>query len=179
MTKPDCNCFEIHYKNISKEFDCYTYIHQTMNQIEFYIHLCKLHLNKDSIVEMPYVSKTSAKIFRKMIHSMNVTRRNFYRNAFTEKNCYIDFPNKSIAIPEYLQTVLLYCNYLENIIEILLNPESKINVTSLKSLLESHLELLFIFEQYLRYKKYGYTYISETNFGNINYFQLFYSDVNQ
>jgi len=94
-------------------------------------------------------------------------------------NDYIDFPNKSIAIPEYLQTVLLYCNYLENIIEILLNPESKINVTSLKSLLESHLELLFIFEQYLRYKKYGYTYISETNFGNINYFQLFYSDVNQ
>ena len=67
-----------------------------------------------------------------MIHSMNAIRRNFYRNAFTENHCYIDFPNKSIAIPKYLQTVLLYCNYLENIIEILLNPESKINVTSLK-----------------------------------------------
>ena len=166
MTQPECCCFELQYRSISTESEVNLYIEQTINQIELYINIAKTHLNKDAVVEIPYVSKTSADIFKKMVHSYQQTRRVFQKDIQNDKRCYIDFPNKPVQVRKYLYSISLFCDYFENIIETLLNPNSKLTISSLKTLLDSHLELLFIFEQYQRVKKLGYTYISETKFFN-------------
>jgi hypothetical protein len=58
----------------------------------------------------------------------------------------------------------------------MLLPSSKIYIDTLKVLLEIHMELLFVFEQYQRMKKFGYTFASETSFGTKNMIQLFYGE---
>ena len=179
MTQPECCCFELQDRSISTESEANLYIEQTINQIELYINIAKTHLNKDAVVEIPYASKTSADIFKKMVHSYQHTRRVFQKDIQNDKRCYIDFPNKPVQVRKYLYSISLFCDYFENIIETLLNPSSKLTISSLKTLLDSHLELLFIFEQYQRVKKLGYTYISETKSGAINYFQLFFCDIEQ
>jgi hypothetical protein len=45
----------------------------------------------------------------------------------------------------------------------------------LKNILEVHLELIFIFQQFQKLQKFGYTYSSETTFGSKNCIQLYWN----
>jgi hypothetical protein len=176
MTRPECQCFEVLLKFINIESNVDLYISQSMEQLEYYMYLVQIHQNKETVVEIPYTAKVDAKILKKMIFFMNITRKSFLDILGNDKFCYIDFPNKSVQVLQYLNYVNSYCNYVDTIIETMLLPTSKIHVNTLKMILEIHIELLFIFEQYQRLKRFGYSFSSETKYGAKNMIQLFYCE---
>lgn len=176
MTRSECQCFDVLLTFITVDSDVDVYISQTINQIENYMHLVRIHQNKEASVSIPYSIKVGARILKKMSSLINLTRKIFHGIAGNDKQCYIDFPLKSVLVSQYLNYVNSYCNYIENIIDIMLLPSSKIYIDTIRIVLEIHLELLFIFEQYQRINKFGYTYASETNFGTKNMIQLFCAD---
>lgn len=173
MIKPECQCFEVLLTFISVDSDVDVYISQSINQIENYIYLVRVHQNKEATVSVPYNCKVSARILKKMISLINLTRKIFNGVAGNDKQCYIDFTLKSVLVSQYLNHINSYCNYIDNVIDIMLLPSSKIFIDTLRIILEIHMELLFIFEQYQRIIKFGYSYASETNFGTKNMIQLF------
>jgi len=176
MTSPDCSCFkEISKQDIPRTSDIDSYVWQSINQVESFIRITWTHTNKDSIIEHPFfTTKVTVRLFKKIVSHIQQTRRFFLRYILEKKSCFIDFHNKSVTVSQYLQFVTAYCNYINVILDVMLHPTSKLNVSSFKSILEVHLEILFIFEQYQRMEKFGHSYSSETPAGTFNYFQLFY-----
>lgn len=173
ITRPICTCFEeIRPSNVSKS-DTDSYISEVTDRIEYFLHLIEIHQNKESIIEVPYVCKVSAKIFRGMVYFMNHTRRKFCLESRLDENVYVDFPRKPIKISEYLHHLLMYYIYLDSTINTLLYPESELTINSLDEVLKIHLELLFIFRQYCNFKKYGYTFSMIAPSGSINNYQLY------
>lgn len=174
MGKSSCDCFEE-----ASRYDIFygtleSYILQSINQTEYFIHQTEIHKNKECLTEIPNSSKISAFVFRRMVHFINVTIRKFNSIITSEEKCYIDFPIKSVLVVQYLKCLSLYCSCLDSTIEIILNPNSEVNVNFLKQILQLHLDLLFIFQQFLNLKTYGYTFSMKTNAGSNNNFQLFY-----
>ena len=175
MTKPECQCFEVLLKYINADPNLDIYISQSIDQLEGYIYLVRIHQNKEAVIEIPYATKVSARVLKKMISFINITRKMFIGAAGNDAFCHIDFPIKSVTVLQYLGYINSYCNYVDAIIDTMLLPTSKIYVDTLRFILEIHIELLFIFEQYQRMKKFGYTFASETSFGTKNMIQLFYT----
>lgn len=173
ITRPVCNCFESFKQlNIAK-CDKDTYISKSIEQVEYFIHVTKVHHNKETIIELPYTCKVPARIIRRMVYFMNYTRRKFHLEVQSDNTVYIDFPSKSIQITQYLHHLFMYHIYLDSVITILLSPESELNIKSLGEILKIHLELLFIFQQYCNLKKYGFTFATITRNGTTNQYQLF------
>lgn len=175
MSKPYCNCFnDLLQLKIPNE-DPNLYVFQSINQIEYFIHLAEIHRNKECVIEVFYSSKISALELRRVVHFMSETRRKFHLLVQSEKkDCFIDFPNKSIPVKRYLGFVSLYCSCLDSMIEMSMYPTSEVNVLYLNQILHMHLNLLFIFEQYLNVKKYGFSFSTRTISGTNNCFQLFF-----
>lgn len=176
MTRPECQCFEVLLKFINVDLNVDLYISQSIDQLEHYFYLVQIHQNKEAVVEVLHTTKVSAKILKKMISFINITRKNFLGVVKNDAYCYIDFPNKSVSILQYLNYINTYCIYVDSIIDTMLMPTSKIHINTLKLIIEIHMELLFIFQQYQRITKFGYTFASETNFGTKNMIQLFYCE---
>ncbi len=174
MTKPICNCFEEITSFNFPDGDSEFYISQSIDQIEYFIHLINIHQNKERIIEVRYTVKTTAYIFRRMVYFMNTTRRKFASTYESRKLCYVDFTTKCVPVLQYLKHIFLYYIYLDGMLEIMTFPDSKLNVSSLKELLLIHLELLFIFEQYLNLLTFGYTFSKQSLAGTNNHYQLFY-----
>ena len=176
MTKPECQCFEVLLKYINADLNPDDYILQSIEQIEKFIYLVRIHQNKEAVIEIPYAIKVEARILKKMISYIHISRKMFVKTSGNDTFCYIDFPIRSVQILQYLNYIDTYCNYVDTIITSMLLPSSKIYIDTLKVLLEIHMELLFVFEQYQRMKKFGYTFASETSFGTKNMIQLFYGE---
>lgn len=174
INKSYCDCFEEATRFGLSNGTFELHILQSINQTEYFIHLTETHKNKECLLEVPNPTKISAFVFRRIIHFIDVTRRKFQILSSSDKNCHIDFPIKSVAIEKYLTCISLYCSCLDVTIETILNPNSEVNINFLKQVLQLHLDLLFIFQQYLNLKNHGYTFSMRTNAGTNNNFQLFY-----
>lgn len=176
MSKSTCDCFEELWKFEFPDETSDCYVFQTINQIEYFIHLVIIHQNKERVIEIPISITTPALIVRRMVYFINLTRRKFAAKTFTDQICYIDFTTKCVPLPQYLRLILLQYVQTDATLEIMFYPDSELNIVCLKRILQAHLDLLFIFEQYLNLKRYGYTYSTKTIFGTVNHFQLFYAE---
>lgn len=174
MSKSNCYCFEELCKFEFPDVTSDCYIYQSINQIEYFIHIVTTHQNKERVIEIPITITTSALIARRMVYFINLTRRKFASKASNDRNCYIDFTEKSVSLSQYLRLSFLQYIQTDAMLDIMFFPDSEISIISLRHILQTHLELLFIFEQYLNLKRYGYTFSTRTSFGSINHFQLFY-----
>ncbi len=174
MTKSVCSCFEELRNCDLSEDDSDPYIIQSIDQIEQFIHLVNIHYNKECVIEMPYSTKTTALVVRRMVHFMNQTRKKFSIQAHSERICYIDFIDKCVPVNQYLRFIFLHYIYLDSLFDVMMNPDSEMSLAYLRQLLQLHLDLLFIFQQYINLKRYGFSYSTKTMMGTVNRFSLFY-----
>ncbi len=173
ITRPECDCFDDLQNNTNSD-DVNLYINQSINLLEKYLYLIKIHHNKESIVEVVYMVKIPTIILKSSIHFIANTKKIFEKMLPKDKKCNIDFPNKPITVNQYLHYIGLFCSFNKFVIEMMYYDYSKISIEYLKNILEVHLELLFIFEQFLKIQKYGYSFASETVFGSKNFIQLYW-----
>jgi hypothetical protein len=175
ITKPDCDCFVDFFKQLPISNENEVYIIQSIDILEHSLYMIKVHQNKEAIVEVIYMVKIPISSIRSAVHFMITTKKKIDKLLPKDKKCYIDFPNKPITVSKYLQYVELFCNYHLFIIDMMYFNTSKIPMEYLRNILEVHMELIFIFEQFLKLQKYGYSYTSETNFGSKNCIQLYWN----
>lgn len=175
ITNPDCDCFVDFHKKQPLSNENEVYIIQVVNILEESLYLIKIHQNKEAIVEVIYMVKTPISAIRSSIRFMINTKKKIEKLLPKDKKCFIDFPNKPVTVAKYLQYVELFCNYHLFIIDMMYFNTSKVSMEYLRNILEVHLELIFIFEQFLKLQKYGYSYTSETSFGSKNCIQLYWN----
>lgn len=173
MIHPYCHCFDVMNSFKFNNGGLESYIIESIDQLEYFIHVIEIHQNKENVIEIPYMCKITAQIFRRMLYFLNFTRRKFQTFAKGDQHLYIDFPHKSIQVLQYLHYLVLYYNYLDSTIEILLHPNSELNISSLKEVLFIHLELLFVFQQFINFKRFGFSFCTRTKYGKENRYQIF------
>jgi hypothetical protein len=139
------------------------------------MYLVKIHQNKETIVEIIYTVKVSIDSIRSTIQFLLTTKKKLEKVLPKNQTCYIDFPNKPISVLQYIEYIDLFCNYHFFIINMMYYNNSKLSIEYLKNILEVHLELIFIFQQFQKLNKFGYTYSSETTFGSKNCIQLYWN----
>jgi hypothetical protein len=175
ITRSDCDCFEEIQKNLPTATGNDLYIIQCIELLEQSMYLIKIHQNKETIVEIVYTVKVTIDSIKSTIQFLLATKKKLEKVLPKDQRCYIDFPSKPVTIHQYLQYVDLFCNYHFFIINMMYYNNSKLSMEYLKNILEVHLELIFIFQQFQKLQKLGYTYSSETTFGSKNCIQLYWS----
>jgi hypothetical protein len=175
ITKSDCDCFEEFQKYLPTAIGNELYIIQCIELLEQALYLIKIHQNKEAIVEVVYTVKINMSIVKASIQFLSITKKKMEKLIPKETKCFIDFPNKPVSILTYLKYVELFCNYHVFVMNMIYYNSSKISVEYLKNILEVHLELIFIFQQFQKLQKYGYTFSSETTFGSKNCIQLYWN----
>lgn len=175
ITRSDCDCFEELNKNLPTATGNETYILQCIELLEQSMYLIKIHQNKETIVEIIYTVKVSMNTIRSSIQFLLTTKKKLEKVLPKDKRCFIDFPSKPVSVFQYLQYVDIFCNYHFFIIDMMYYNNSKLSIEYLRNILEVHLELIFIFQQFQKLHKFGYTYSSETTFGSKNCIQLYWN----
>jgi hypothetical protein len=175
ITRSDCDCFEEVQKNFPTATGNDLYIIQCIELLEQSMYLVKIHQNKETIVEIIYTVKVSINAIRSTIQFLLTTKKKLEKVLPNDRRCYIDFPSKPVSVLKYLQYVDLFCNYHFFIIDMMYYNNSKLSIDYLKNILEVHLELIFIFQQFQKLQKFGYTSSSETTFGSKNCIQLYWN----
>lgn len=175
ITKPDCNCLEDFQKLIPTFTNEDFYISQCIDFLEENLHVLKIHQNKESIVEVFYTVKISVRVIKSAIQFLANTKKIFHKWISKDRKCFIDFPNKPITINQYLHYVDLFCTYNNYVLEMMYCDDSKILMDYFRNMLDIHLELLFIFQQFRKLQSFGYTFVTETKLGSKNCIQLYWN----
>ena len=147
MGTNDCSCFfeigqlEVPVTNRSD------YIYFGKEKLNHFLKLIKLHINKQEVnCEKPIQVKGIT--LRNSIYWMTTTKRNFYCDSLRHSQMSVILPEKTILLSDCLNYYdsLLKCWDLS--MELFYYPESDVEFSFLKDLLEQHLQLLDFYEQF-------------------------------
>jgi len=169
--KSDCKCleemplFNFHGENYSQN---------SKKHVEMFLIQCQKHYEKEYFSQNLIPMEVSAYLVRWNLIFLKETVSRFEAYISNIKNVFIDFPGKSISLLNYIQHVKNYHKFVDNMVEISMYPYSKISVFQLKNILEIHLELLMIFEQFVNLLAVGYSHSVKSNYGIVNLYNLFY-----
>jgi hypothetical protein len=150
LQKFPCKCFE-ELLNFDYYFvDSENYIRKVKQQLEFFLYMIKLHMNKEDFVQTPEFTKVFAFIIRNAIYHANLTR--FYLqeqvNTYGQESCRILLTSKDIFMSRFLDCFEQLYNVWDSSLVLFFNPSSELPMKSLKSVLDTHYDLIQIYEKF-------------------------------
>jgi len=172
--KTKCVCFEELSTYDGSFENSIDYVKKVKKQLELYLYLVQIHLNKEELMETPDVTYTQGFIIRNVLYFADLSRIYLQKQVKVYGNCTIQLPTKKIKMSDFIISFEYLYHAWDLSLEIFFNPDSEIPLSSLKTVLESHYEIINVYEKYNLFSFNGYTYPITSNNGFQNLYHLFY-----
>jgi len=148
LQKPVCHCFEELLDLDVCFINSEDYAKKVKLQLQNCLYMIKLHSNKEEFVETPEFTKISAYLIRNAIYYANLTRYYLHEQVKLYGTCRILLTSKDIFMSKFLDCFEQLYNVWDSSIVLFFNPTSEIPMKSLKSVLDTHYELIQIYEKF-------------------------------
>ncbi len=169
-----CNCFdELFYYDGSFD-NMADYTRRVKHQLEYFLYTIQTHVNKEELIRTPEMTKIRGFNVRDVLYYADLTRIHFTTQVRLNGNCEIQLPSKKCQLQDFLKCVEKLYHAWDLSIFLFFSPESALPLTSLKIVLESHHELIQIFERYCQSIIEGISSPITSSYGIQNLYHLFY-----
>lgn len=171
-----CKCFE-ELSTYNGVFDLNyipEYINNVKFQLEYFLYMVQIHIYKEEFLETPETVKVKGQIIKNVLYHADLTRIHLDNQIKLHGDCDIQLSRKNVKLTEFMKCFEYLFYSWDLTLKFFHIPESELPVSTLKAILESHYELIQMFEKYDQLLKKGYTSINSSFNGNFNMYHLFY-----
>lgn len=147
-TQQVCSCFEELSIFDGSFVNMLDYTRKVKQQLEYFLHIIQIHQSKEKLLNTPESTKIKGVVIRTALFYANLTRNHFLEQLLIQGNCIIRIPSKTVHLRDFLTRYEKLYQAWDVALVICYKPESDLPMLTLKSFLESHLELILIFEKY-------------------------------
>ncbi len=174
MGKSECKCFE-ELSNFDSSFDNIPeYVKRVKHQMEYFLHIIQKHDNKEKLANTLATTKIGGIVIRNVLYYADLTRIHFEAQLNIHGNCAIQIPSKTIHLSDFLKCFEKLYHAWDLSLVLFYTPDSELPMPTLKTVLESHRELIQIFEKYNQFILSGQVSTITSFYGIQNLYKLFF-----
>lgn len=172
--KFECKCFD-ELSNYNGSFDNMSdYTKRVKLQLEYFLYIVQIHVNKEELIETPEFTKIKGFVVRNVLYCADITRIHFESQIRIHGNSKVQLPSRAIRLLDFLKCFEKLFHAWDLSLELFFTPESELPMTSLQTVLESHHELIQVFEKYNQFVYNGHSTTITSFYGIQNFYHLFY-----